>query len=132
MKSRGSASNSGYKKKSRYSGSHFSWNQTRTQNERKKQASTLVSEKMAHSGTQIFWGSEARPDGSSPSKLVKDKTWGLSFQHFSEVNTDFVIKAGSKKMILNSTPTTSVNDSSRVIRASEAWMQKKYRYFFIR
>ena len=87
----------------------------------------LAMERMTRPGAHIYWGSETRADGSSPSKFVRDKTWGLTFQHFSQVDTDFSIKAGSKKMLLTSAPIMSSADPSKVVKISESWLHKKYR-----
>ena len=84
-------------------------------------------ERLTKQGARVYWGSETRPDGSSPSKFVQDKTWGMTFQHFSQVDTDFSIKAGSKKMLLTSAPTMSTSDPSKVIKISESWLHRKYR-----
>ena len=89
----------------------------------------LAMERMTRQGAHIYWGSETRADGSSPSKFVRDKTWGLTFQHFSQVDTDFSIKAGSKKMLLTSAPIMSSADPSKVVKISESWLHKKYRWY---
>ena len=87
----------------------------------------LAMERMTRPGAHVYWGSETRADGSSPSKFVRDKTWGMTFQHFSQVDTDFSIKAGSKKMLLTSAPIMRSADSSKVVKISESWLHKKYR-----
>ena len=87
----------------------------------------FVMERLTRSGAQVYWGSETRADGSSPSKFVRDNTWGMTFQHFSQVNADFTIKAGSKKMLLASAPVMSASDPSKVLKISESWLHRKYR-----
>ena len=119
MKQRGT-----YKKKPRPNGMPHS---LRERPRDKVDEQIFAMERLTRQGARVYWGSETRPDGSSPSKFVRDKTWGMTFQHFSQVDTDFSIKAGSKKMLLTSAPTMSTSDPSKVIKISESWLHRKYR-----
>lgn len=78
---------------------------------------------------QVFWGNPSASRSNQSSKLVQDRTWGLAFQHYSPVNTDFSLKAGSKKMLLSSTLDSSSSSSSPVKggRLTEDLLHKKYR-----
>ena len=81
---------------------------------------------------RILWGNSAGLRPENLSRLVQDKTWGLSFAHYSPVLTDFSVKAGSKKMILTSSTVSqdaSGPQSPTKGRMSEDQLLRKYRYF---
>ena len=78
---------------------------------------------------QVFWGSPSAVGLRGPStKVVQDKTWGLSFCHYSPVLTDFSIKAGSKRMILaNLGSSASTSSPTKTTRTTEDQLVRKYR-----
>ena len=85
---------------------------------------------------QIFWGNSLAPRSNSSSRVVQDKTWGLTFHHYSPVNTDFSVKAGSKRMILSTTSDSSTSSSATSSsptkggKMTEDLLLKKYRQDF--
>lgn len=85
--------------------------------------------KMANLGprAKILWSS-APNQNNSPSQLVHDKSWSLTYTHFNQLLADFSIKAGSKKMILASANKTS--DGRIGAKLAESLLLKKYRYSF--
>lgn len=89
--------------------------------------------KMLHQAAKILWGSPTQGGPASgsaamPWKIVQDKTWGMSFNHYSEVMTDFSIKAGSKKMLLSSANlSNSTGSPSKTGKAAEDQLLRKYR-----
>lgn len=75
---------------------------------RKKKMSVLQNKSSAGASARVLWGSLAASAGAGK-RIVQDNTWGLSYTHYSPVMTDFLIKAGSKRMILSTS--TSGQDS---------------------
>ncbi len=74
-------------------------------------------------GPRIFWCSEDSNDLQlSPSKFVEDKSWIMTYDHFSRNFTDLYIKAGSKLMAL-----AGMGDSDSKLRTPESSLVKKYR-----
>ena len=96
---------------------------------------------MAASRAKVLWGSNNTEQGVSPTKFIQDNSWGKVFQHYTELLTDFTIKAGSKKMILSSSvaklfasssssssSSSGGRDQGRSYKLSEDLLLKKYRY----
>lgn len=89
---------------------------------------------MAASRAKVLWGSNDAEQGISPTKFIQDNSWGKVFQHYTEVLTDFTVKAGSKKMILSSSvaklfaSSSAGREQGRSYKLSEDLLLKKYRY----
>jgi len=96
---------------------------------KKKKMSILQNKSSAGASARVLWGSSAASAGAGR-KIVQDQTWGLSYTHYSPVATDFLIKSGSKRMILSTSSSGRDSlgpQSPNKSKISEDQLLRKYR-----